>query len=66
MRLQPLARRTVVRLDRLLALIVAMGLLALLFGCSSFNLGAMAYCPHGQACTLRVVPPEVAASGTPL
>jgi hypothetical protein len=37
-----------------------------LAGCSSFKLGAMAYCPHGQACDFRIVPPEVAASGTTL
>jgi len=53
-----------------LRLVVIWGAVALaiviLFGCSSFKLGAMAYCPHGQACALRVVPPEVAASGVPL
>lgn len=25
-------------------------------GCSSFNLGAMSYCPHGQACETKVAP----------
>lgn len=65
MRLAPLARRPV-HLGRLAMLIAAMACLAVLFGCSSFKLGAMAYCPHGQACALRVVPPEVAASGTAL
>lgn len=28
-------------------------------GCSSTKLGAMLYCPHGQACELKVSPPEV-------
>lgn len=35
---------------------------ALLAGCSSFNLGGVAYCPHGQVCTFSVQPPERQAS----
>lgn len=29
---------------------------ALLAGCSSFNLGGVAYCPHGQDCAFSVRP----------
>lgn len=32
--------------------------LALLSGCSSFKLGGMLYCPHGQACSFQQVPPQ--------
>jgi hypothetical protein len=28
----------------------------LLAGCSSFKLGGLAYCPHGQACTFDMRP----------
>lgn len=28
-----------------------------LSGCSSFNLGAVMYCPHWQACEMQVEPP---------
>lgn len=31
-----------------------------LSGCSSFNLGAVMYCPHGQACEMQVDPPASA------
>jgi hypothetical protein len=37
----------------------------LLAGCSSFNLGGMAYCPHGQDC-IFVVRPAAAASAVAL
>lgn len=29
----------------------------LLSGCSSFNLGTIAYCPHGQQCLIQAAPP---------
>lgn len=32
--------------------------LVMLTGCSSFRLGAVLYCPHGQACELAVTPSE--------
>lgn len=34
--------------------LIAFGLL--LAGCSSFNLGGVAYCPHGQDCAFSVRP----------
>ena len=33
----------------------------LLSGCSSFKLGGVAYCPHGQACSFDMQPPQVEA-----
>lgn len=30
----------------------------LLSGCSSFKLGAFAYCPHGQSCEFKASPPS--------
>lgn len=35
-----------------------LSLLATLTGCSSFRLGTVLYCPHGQACELAVAPSE--------
>lgn len=36
----------------------------LLSGCSSFKLGAFAYCPHGQSCEFKAAPPKGAIPAT--
>lgn len=35
-----------------------LALVVLLSGCSSFKLGGMAYCPHGQDCQFKVNVPS--------
>jgi hypothetical protein len=32
----------------------------LLAGCSTFKLGGMLYCPHGQVCEASIAPPAAA------
>lgn len=39
---------------------LALCLAVLLSGCSSFNLGTVVYCPHGQECRVDVKPPKPA------
>lgn len=40
-------------------------LAAMLAGCSSFNLGAILYCPHGEACAFQKYPAPQAEKAEP-
>lgn len=42
--------------------IIALVLLVVLAGCSSFKLGTVLYVPYGQQAELKISPPAVAAS----